>query len=359
MSDILTGAYLILSESSSPLTAKQITEELLKRKLWSTTGKTPDATVGAAIYVNIKKLKDNALFKKVGKNLFTTASNSIVPAEIKKTPTPKKKTPTKRGRKVAVPAHVETQTFSYLDCAEKVLQTDANRKPMHYSLITKLALKYGWLVSSGLTPEASMSAQLYTDIKKCEAQGRRSRFTMEKGLVGLTEWSVSSLERQIEQHNEEQRKKLLEKVKALSPSDFEKLITTLLPLMGFSSAEQTQLSGDHGVDVRGTLVVHESINIRLAVQAKRWQENVPAPVVQALRGSLRTDERGLIVTTSKYTDGAKAEAARTDAHAPIDLIDGKQLVDLLVAYDLGVSKNKYQLLEIKDSFFDESPNNDK
>ena len=353
MNKILSGSYLILSESTTPLTSQQLTKELLERKLWSTTGKTPDATVGAKIYTEIKNKGADSLFIKAGKNLFAINPNAKITAPLtlsKPNATGKQK----RKRRVSSHQTVKTPTFSFLDSAERVLKADAARKPMHYEEITQRAIKYGWLVSNGLTPEASMSAQIYTDIKKCESQGRRSRFTMNKGMVGLTEWSVSTLEKQIEQHNEEQRKKLLDRVKSLTPSDFERLITTLLPLMGFSSAEQTQYTSDHGVDVRGTLIVHESINIKLAVQAKRWKDTVAAPVVQALRGSLRTDERGLIVTTSNFSDGAKKEAARTDAHAPIDLINGKQLVDLLVAYNLGVTKNRYQLLELTNSFFENS-----
>ena len=359
MNKILSGSYIILSESTTPLTSQQLARELLERKLWTSTGKTPDATVGAQIYTEIKKKGANALFIKAGKNLFSINPNAKIVAPL---PLSKRNAndsgKQKKNRKVSSHQTVTTPTFSFLDSAERVLKADAARKPMHYEIITQRAIKYGWLISNGLTPEASMSAQIYTDIKKCESQGRRSRFTMNKGMVGLTEWSVSTLEKQIEQHNEDQRKKLLDKVKCLTPGDFERLITTLLPLMGFSSAEQTQYTRDHGVDVRGTLIVHESINIKLAVQAKRWKDTVAAPVVQALRGSLKTDERGLIVTTSNFSDGAKKEAARTDAHAPIDLINGKQLVDLLVAYNLGVTKNRYQLLQLTNSFFENSESDD-
>lgn len=356
MNKLLTGVYTILSESPSPLRAEQITEELFKRQLWNSTSKTPVASVAAAIYLDIKNNSKETPFVKIDKNLFTTSTTKLeitpTPHPVASQPTPKTP-PIKKGRPPKPRQAIEHQTFSFLDSAEKVLQSDAGRKPMHYTEITQRAIRYGWLVSNGNTPEASMSAQLYTDIKKCESQGRRSRFTMQKGMVGLTAWSASELEHQIENYNENQRKKLLEKVKTITPADFEKLITTLLSLMGFSSTERTPISSDHGVDVRGILEVHESINIRLAVQAKRWEQSVQAPVVRELRGSLRTDERGLIVTTSTFSDGAKKEASRTDAHAPIDLINGKQLVDLLVAYNLGVSKNRYQLLELTDSFFDD------
>ena len=137
----------------------------------------------------------------------------------------------------------------------------------------------------------------------------------------------------------------------LDPQDFEELITTLLSKMGFSEVSRTPYGGDGGVDVRGIMTVHDAIHIKLAVQAKRWKANVQSPVVQQLRGSLGTDERGLIVTTSNFSKGARDEATRSSSHTPIDLIDGDQLVSLLVEYNLGVRKNRYQLLELTTSFF--------
>ena len=57
------------------------------------------------------------------------------------------------------------------------------------------------------------------------------------------------------------------------------------------------------------------------------------------------------MTTSNFSRGARDEARRTTSHTPIDLIDGDQLVSLLVEYNLGVRKNCYQLLELTPSFF--------
>ena len=45
-------------------------------------------------------------------------------------------------------------------------------------------------------------------------------------------------------------------------------------------------SGDGGIDVRGTLVVGDAVRIRMAVQAKRWKDNVPVKVVREVRDSL-------------------------------------------------------------------------
>ena len=170
-------------------------------------------------------------------------------------------------------------------------------------------------------------------------------------MVGLTIWKSTGLERHIDSFNDKQRKVLMERMMQLNPQDFEELITALLSKMGFSEVSRTPYGGDGGVDVRGIMTVHDVIHIKLAVQAKRWKANVQSPVVQQLRGSLGTDGRGLIVTTSSFSKGARDEATRSSSHTPIDLIDGDQLVSLLVEYNLGVKKNRYQLLELTPSFF--------
>lgn len=54
----------------------------------------------------------------------------------------------------------------------------------------------------------------------------------------------------------------------MQPGEFEQLISQLLVEMGFESVEVTKLSGDGGIDVRGTLVVGEVVRIKMAVQVK-------------------------------------------------------------------------------------------
>lgn len=56
----------------------------------------------------------------------------------------------------------------------------------------------------------------------------------------------------------------------------------MLAEMGFEMVEVTKLSGDGGIDVRGTLVVGDVVRIKMAVQVKKWKlkNNILAPVVQ-------------------------------------------------------------------------------
>ena len=71
---------------------------------------------------------------------------------------------------------IQTETYSFTDSAEKVLETFGKKRPMHYRAITDKALELGWLVSEGKTPEASMYAQILTEIKRFNRRGEQPRF---------------------------------------------------------------------------------------------------------------------------------------------------------------------------------------
>ena len=160
---------------------------------------------------------------------------------------------------------------------------------------------------------------------------------------------------QIGQHNDQVRKALRRRLLAMKPDEFENLISRLLTEMGFEKVEVTKFSGDGGIDVRGTLVVGDVVRIKMAVQVKKWkpQNNILAPVVQQVRGSLGAHEQGLIITTSGFSRGAFKEAAQSDK-TPIALMDGKQLVMLLMEHDIGVQRSAQDLFEIDD---DQIPTN--
>lgn len=157
-----------------------------------------------------------------------------------------------------------------------------------------------------------------------------------------TEQSLATL---IEQHNRIIREQLHEQIRQMKPAEFEALVGRLLTALGFESVSVTKLGGDGGIDVTGILVVGDVVKIRMAVQAKRWRNNVQAPIVQGLRGSLGIHEQGLIITTSDFSRGAKEEAIRLNA-TPIALMNGDQLVKLLVENDIGIRRSKHDLIEL-------------
>ena len=166
-----------------------------------------------------------------------------------------------------------------------------------------------------------------------------------KGYFGLRKWMGVGLAFQIERHNTEVQRKLLKRLRAMPPAEFESLIAQLLVALGFEDVAATEFSGDGGIDVRGTMVVGDVIRTRMAVQVKRWTNNVQAPIVQQVRGSLGAHEQGLIITTSDFSAGARKEAERSDA-VPVGLMAGEQLAKLMIENDIGIQRTPHDLIEL-------------
>ena len=69
----LDAAAQVLADAGEPLNAKEIVALMLGRKLWSTNGKTPAATIYAAIIREIRTKGDAARFRKAGRGKFELA----------------------------------------------------------------------------------------------------------------------------------------------------------------------------------------------------------------------------------------------------------------------------------------------
>ena len=317
-------------EETGPLHYRAITKELLSRRLWSSTGKTPEATVNARIAVDIKEKGDAARFARIKPGVFAVAPGAAADADT-------------HGQ---IATTQQSNTLSFTDSAEYILDKHADRKPMHYREITERSLSAGILETRGATPEATMYAQILTEIKRRTQRGDDPRFVKHgKGMVGLWKWTPTGVARTVAEHNKAVRKQLRADLMKLSPKGFEELIGLLLAEMGFESVEVTPLSKDGGIDVRGNLIIDGVLPIRMAVQAKRWKANVQSPAVQQLRGSLGVEEHGMLITASGFGKGALAEAERPGA-THIAMVNGDQLVDLLIRYEVGVARTEHMVAEV-------------
>ena len=132
---------------------------------------------------------------------------------------------------------------------------------------------------------------------------------------------------------------------------FEHLVKHLLEEMGYQNVEVTPPSGDGGVDVIADIELGIT-SVREVVQAKRHRRTIQRKELDALRGSLHRFNavRGTIIATSQFAKGTK-EAAFESGAAPITLIDGDKLIDLLVEHDIGVRKQTLKVLIIDHEAF--------
>lgn len=158
----------------------------------------------------------------------------------------------------------------------------------------------------------------------------------------------------IVRYNEQQKKLLSEQLQNMNPYHFEALIGQLLQAMGYEDVNVTKASGDKGIDVVGNVQVGIT-RITEVVQVKRMQNSVNRPLIDQLRGALPYHKaiRGTLITTGKFSSGC-AEAANYPGAAPITLIDGSRLIELLIENGVGIKRNNsLELLSIDMSVFEE------
>ena len=128
---------------------------------------------------------------------------------------------------------------------------------------------------------------------------------------------------------------LLDIIHKISPDAFERLCQRLLRESGFINVEVTGKSGDEGIDGKGILKIN-LLSYHVRFQCKRYKNSVGPSSIRIFRGNMvGRAEKGLFITSGRFTQKAQDEAVRDGAVA-IDLIDGDQLCDLLKQYNLGV-----------------------
>ena len=151
---------------------------------------------------------------------------------------------------------------------------------------------------------------------------------------------------------------LLQRVLDMSPNFFEKLVLDLLLNMGFGSRNKemaivTPTSHDNGVD---GIIPEDALGLdKIYIQAKRYTDNpVSKPEIHKFIGALDEQKasKGVFITTSKFTAGAKETAEK--ASKKIVLIDGKSLADYMIEYNVGVSEKKvYEVKKLDSDYFEE------
>jgi len=109
-------------------------------------------------------------------------------------------------------------------------------------------------------------------------------------------------------------------------------------------------SGDEGID---GIIKEDRLGLdTIYVQAKRWKDTVGRPEIQKFAGALQGQraKKGIFLTTADFSREAREFASRIESK--IILIDGEELAELLIDFDVGVSTaNVYQLKKIDSDYF--------
>lgn len=202
------------------------------------------------------------------------------------------------------------------------------------------------------TLESFASFRAFRDRSRTDSTGVPGPARVEESAASPSEL----LEQAVKTNRAAVTGEVLQSALALAPAAFEELVIRLLAKMGYGrlgSVEGTSYSGDAGID---GIISQDPLGLdRIYVQAKRYAEDRPIdrPRIHEFAGALlgKQGDRGVYITTSRFTQGARTEAERINAR--IELIDGERLAELLVDYGVGVqAEETVTLYRLDEDFFE-------
>ena len=151
---------------------------------------------------------------------------------------------------------------------------------------------------------------------------------------------------------------LIDKILASTPQFFERLVLDVLVTMGYGGSYNdvkkavVGRSGDGGID---GIIKEDKLGLdAIYLQAKRWNGTVGRPEIQSFAGALDgvKAKKGIFITTSSFSQGAIDYV--NGIEKKIVLLNGEQLANLMIEYNVGVSTFKtYKLKQIDIDYFEE------
>ncbi len=151
------------------------------------------------------------------------------------------------------------------------------------------------------------------------------------------------------------KQNLLQQVMSCSPRFFENMVVELLVKMGYGGSLQDAgqavgKSGNGGID---GIIKEDKLGLDLIyIQAKRWESNVPIKEIRDFIGSLvgKRATKGIFITTADFPK--EAHNFVQSIQQRVILINGQQLAQFMVDYDVGVSKQAtYDIKKIDADYF--------
>ncbi len=163
---------------------------------------------------------------------------------------------------------------------------------------------------------------------------------------------------QIAQSYQQQRDQLIHEVldslKGVSPSSFERLVVGLLAAMGYGDGRVVGRPGDQGID---GILDQDALGLeKVYVQAKRYTAGqVGEPEIRNFSGSLLAQgaTKGVLITTTAFSPTAFQTAQSISmGNQLIRLIDGRELAELMINHSVGVvTEITYEIKKLDANYF--------
>jgi len=163
------------------------------------------------------------------------------------------------------------------------------------------------------------------------------------------------VERAVFDYNNKVKEQLMERIMNHDPAFFEQLVVNLLLKMGYgydkSAGKVVGRSHDGGID---GIISEDKLGLDLIyIQAKRYKKSnaVGRKELQAFIGAMEGVEKGVFITTSKFTKEG-LDYIEKIRHKHVGLINGDRLCELMIRNGVGVQSIKsYNLFKIDEDFF--------
>lgn len=149
---------------------------------------------------------------------------------------------------------------------------------------------------------------------------------------------------------------ILDRLKTISASLFEKIVMDVLLSMGYGGGRNnagvvTGKPGDEGID---GIINQDPLGLDVVyIQAKKWENPVSRPEVQKFVGALqgKSAHKGIMITTSRFTEEARDYVKNLGVK--VILIDGMKLAELMIDHNVGVSTTRsYEIKQIDGDYFE-------
>ena len=255
-------------------------------------------------------------------------------------------------------ADMDDQIAEYSEIEKKSNKTGKTYKEFNFKF--NFAIKdlffNDLLTYNASSPITLTEKGLYLDIDKLDVQKeiietskkhweQLSQANKKNKIVDVNE---NEEETQAEEKiKDEFKESLLAAISKMSSKKFEAFSSALLTRMGVEFTEKgVQISNDGGIDGYGYHIdANDFRTTRVVIQCKRYNvAPVSEPEINQFLGAMNKYQAdyGVFITNGRFTNAARI-AAREGS--PITLIDGNELVRLVIRYELYITPVKTYVLD--------------
>lgn len=171
---------------------------------------------------------------------------------------------------------------------------------------------------------------------------------------------ISHVEESLSIEKQSINSQLLNKIKNISPEQFEKLSAQVIYALYPKAEVETPLihngkSGDMGIDC--IITVQDALGhpMKYYIQCKRYTtNNIGSPDLQNFIGSIApySLRQGIFITTAKFTKAAYEYLDSLEHQYIIRLVDGEGMVNLMIKHCIGVVEGRADpVLAMDEGFF--------